>query len=76
MDLAIFCDTLSTKWDLNLGYLKWQEIQLVVHFGVGSIITIRFVANCKPTALSLLNILDFEQLNYVFLNTILHKTFS
>ena len=49
--------------DVDKNNLKWREIQLAVCCGVGSLIAInryRFVANCKPTALSRLKILHFE----------------
>ena len=43
--------------------VKWWEIQLPIYYGVGSLIAIngyRFIANCKPAALSLLELLCFE----------------
>ena len=49
--------------DVDKNNLKWRITQLAVHCGVGNLIVInsyRFIANCKPTALSLLKILHFE----------------
>ena len=73
MDLAIFCDILSTMGHhsrpFNLEHcgidknnLKWQENQLVLHSRVGSLIAMnnyKSIANFKPAALSLLEILHF-----------------
>ena len=51
-----FCQWLPINKKANL---KWWEIQLAVHCGVSSLITInsyRLIVNCKPAALSLLEI--------------------
>ena len=45
---------LATQMLVNKSYLKWWEIQLAVHCGEG---IVTYVANCKPVALGLQEIL-------------------
>ena len=57
---------------VDKNYLKWLENQLAIHCREDSLIDLEnsysYVANCKPAALGLLEIIHFEIFNYIFLD--------